>query len=1550
MTKLTASKTSPPLGALLAARAVEGTVKVEVKWGEENSLSMQGDVVANTSAGIARCLARTAKSMYGSTVLQQTEVDHWLTFSLGPLSCPAQLGEATTYLDTVLQPATWLVGDSISIADYEVFGSLASCPAWLWQVKQVEAPASLTRWYTALAARPEVAAVLDSLPPGSRAVPANPATRAKQAKEESAGGKFVELPGAKEGEVVVRFPPEASGFLHVGHAKAALLNYHYKESFKGKLVMRFDDTNPAKEKEEYEGVILEDLKLLQVKYDHFSRTSDHFETILGYCEKLIKEGKAYCDDTDAETMKAERDAMTKSKNWNNSVERNLELWAEMKAGSEVGTKCAVRAKINMESLNGCLRDPTIYRCKPEPHPATGTKYKVYPTYDFACPIVDSVEGVTHALRTTEYMDRDDQFNWFIDALGLRKPHIWAYARLNLTNTVMSKRKLTWLVETGVVEGWEDPRLPTVRGILRRGLTVEALKQFIIAQGSSRSVVFMEWDKIWAFNKKVLDPIVARHTTVDQTSHVPVLVAGAKLSSHPSARHPKNPEVGEKQVWTGPRILIDTADAEQLKVGENATFINWGNLMIKSVNKEGDKVVSVDAEDNTENKDFKKTLKVTWLCDDDEKSPKTPVLLVYYDHIISKPILDKDDDFKNFVNSDSRHVVEMLGDPELRSLRKGDMVQVQRRGYFICDVEYKPYNPCVGRARPAVLIAIPDGTANSYGPPGKQAAKPAVQEKAGGKKGEKKQEVKKQPVATKPDVPSAPAGADLNTSITAQGDLVRKLKADKADKATVTEAVNKLLSLKAEFKTATGSDWKPGAAPAPAVTPAPISAPVSGDLNTAITAQGDAVRKLKAEKADKTTVTEAVNKLLSLKAEFKAATGSDWKPGAAPAPTPAPTAAGADLNGAITAQGDIVRKLKADKADKATVTEAVNKLLALKAEYKTATGQDWKPGAAPSTVTKQPSPPKEQTAGGAGGEISAAISAQGDRVRQLKADKKSKEEIDTAVKELLKLKADFKAATGADWKPAGDGGKAKPEKQKKEKKEAKPKDKPKAPEAGVTRLGMEVKKEENLADWYSQVLTKAEMLEYYDVSGCYILRPWSYSIWEVIKDFFDAEIKKLGVTNAYFPIFVSHAALEREKDHIADFAPEVAWVTKSGESDLAEPIAIRPTSETVMYPAYAKWIQSYRDLPIKLNQWNNVVRWEFKHPQPFLRTREFLWQEGHTAFATFPEAKEEVMTILDLYRRIYEELLAVPVIRGRKTEKEKFAGGDYTTTTEAYISAAGRAIQGATSHHLGQNFSKMFDITFESPETGEKEFVWQNSWGITTRTIGVLVMVHGDNNGLVLPPRVAQIQVVIVPCGISANLKEEDKAALYKECEVYEQELRAAGVRVRADLRENYSPGWKYNHWELKGVPIRLDVGPKDMKASQYVAVRRDTGAKVTMRRAGLSDDIPALLETIQSAMFAKARTEMTDHVKVVTKFEDFLAGLDEKCLLQAPFCGAEDCEDTIKDLSKKDADLEPGAPSMGAKSLCIPFSQPAQILDSDKCIKPGCCVKPKFYTLFGRSY
>ena len=927
-----------------------------------------------------------------------------------------------------MKPATFLVGKGVTIADYCVFGALNRSPQWLFMVEKKLAPSSLLRWYKMMSSLPEIQSVIKSLPAEAKIAPAPLGDPNKEKKEESAGGKFVDLPGAEEGKVVVRFPPEASGFLHVGHAKAALLNNHYKESFKGKLIMRFDDTNPAKEKEEYEEVILEDLKMLQVKYDHFSRTSDHFEIIMMYCEKLLKEGKAYVDDTDAETMKAEREAKKDSKNRNNSVAVNMKMWEEMKKASDVGVKCAVRAKMDMQSANGCLRDPTIYRCKPEPHPATGTKYKVYPTYDFACPIVDSVEGVTHSLRTTEYMDRDDQFNWFINALGLRKPYIWAYARLNLTNTVMSKRKLTWLVDEGIVDGWNDPRLPTVRGVLRRGLTVEALKQFIVAQGSSRSVVFMEWDKIWAFNKKVLDPVVPRHTTVDRSYRVPVNVAGAKVNSISAARHPKNPDIGEKTVWTGPVLTIDGVDAEQLKEGENATFINWGNLMIKKVNKANSKVVSVDAEDNTSNKDFKKTLKLTWLCENEDKSPFTPSLLIYYDHIISKPILDKDDDFKNFVGQDSKHEVEMLGDPELKNLKKGDMVQIQRRGYFICDVPYAPYDQSVGKARPVVLIAIPDGTPNSYGPPGKAAAAaaPTKAKETGGKSGGK----------TKPQKAAAPAPAKVEgvgavdkvlNDIKTQGDKIRTMKEAKADKASIGEAVKVLLDLKVQYKQLTGKDWTPNAT---ATTATPASSAAAGGVEKVladIKSQGDKVRTMKEAKADKTALGEAVKVLLDLKAQYKQLTGKDWTPNAtAPAAAPAVTSASSAAVGGIDkvlsdikAQGDKVRTMKEAKADKAAVGEAVKVLLDLKAQYKQLTGKDWTPSATAPAVpaaTPKAAAASSASSSGAFADINNKIVAQGDIVRRLKTEKADKADIDANVKILLQLKTDFKAATGKDWKP------------------------------------------------------------------------------------------------------------------------------------------------------------------------------------------------------------------------------------------------------------------------------------------------------------------------------------------------------------------------------------------------------------------------------------------------------------------------------------------------------------------------------------------------------
>ncbi|KAG7722582.1 hypothetical protein KL949_000366 [Ogataea haglerorum] len=504
------------------------------------------------------------------------------------------------------------------------------------------------------------------------------------------------------------------------------------------------------------------------------------------------------------------------------------------------------------------------------------------------------------------------------------------------------------------------------------------------------------------------------------------------------------------------------------------------------------------------------------------------------------------------------------------------------------------------------------------------------------------------------------------------------------------------------------------------------------------------------------------------------------------------------------------------------------------------------------------------------------------------------------------------------------------------------------------IGVTVDKERDFSGWYQQILTKGEMLDYYDVSGCYILRPASYAIWEKIQRWFDDRIKADGVSNAYFPMFVSSRVLEKEKDHVEGFAPEVAWVTRAGSSDLEEPIAIRPTSETVMYPYYAKWIRSHRDLPLKLNQWNSVVRWEFKHPQPFLRTREFLWQEGHTAHLTKEEASEQVSRILDLYAGVYEELLAVPVIKGVKTENEKFAGGLYTTTCEGYISTTGRGIQGATSHHLGQNFSKMFNISVENPLGPEhpKIYAHQTSWGLSTRVIGVMVMIHSDNKGLVIPPRVAQNQVVIIPVGITSKTTKDIENKLYQTCSELDSRLKKADVRTITDFRDNYSPGWKFSDWELKGVPVRLEVGPKDIANNSVMAVRRDNGEKTAFSLETIETELPKLLEAIQKSLFDAAKEKYDSHRKIVTEWKDFVPALNKKNVILAPWCGVPECEDDIKDSSAKkddgeDYETDEKAPSMGAKSLCIPYDQP-ELKEGQKCVK---CDKPAVnFTLFGRSY
>ncbi|KAK2853483.1 hypothetical protein Q5P01_006144 [Channa striata] len=1651
---LTINTSNPPLGALLAAEHVKSSVEVSVKEGNDTQLHVSDSIQFNDANSICRYLARVAPAfgLYGANMMEQTEVDHWLEFSARRLCGQSGLTVALGELDKALSLRTFLVGHALTLADLSIWAALKGHEEW---PGQSESFSHINRWFSFLSSQVPFTSV------GTKYTSKNaPVSKPNSNEKKQDVGKFVDLPGAEMGKVVVRFPPEASGYLHIGHAKAALLNQHYQVTFKGKLIMRFDDTNPEKEKEDFEKVILEDVAMLQIHPDQFTYTSDHFPTIQRFAEQLLAEGRAYIDNTPPEQMKQEREQRIESKCRNNTVEKNMQMWSEMKAGTEFGQTCCMRAKIDMNSNNGCMRDPTLYRCKNAPHPRTGNTYKIYPTYDFACPIVDSLEGVTHALRTTEYHDRDEQFYWIITALRLRKPHIWEYSRLNLNNTVLSKRKLTWFVDQGYVDGWDDPRFPTVRGVLRRGMTVEGLKQFIAAQGGSRSVVNMEWDKIWAFNKKVIDPIAPRYTALSASYVVPVSVPEAREEMKEVAKHPKNTEVGMKEVWYGPKVLIEGADAETLSEGEVVTFINWGNLIITKINKGADgKVTSMEARLNLDNKDYKKTTKITWLTNTDS-APLVSTICISYQPLISKAVITKDDDFKEYINKNSKSEEKMLGDPCLKNLKKGDIIQLQRRGFYICDQPYEPVSPNSCKDSPCVLLYIPDGhtkemptagskdksknqaSSSSAAPTSVAASTPTSAPKpsptsAGdlfssiGAQGEAVRQLKaakapkdevdkavqqllslkaqfkeqtgmdyKPGMAPQTSAPqtSAPAqpmsSADSPscpfTRVAQQGELVRKLKAEKAPKDQVDAAVKELLALKAEFKKLTGQEYKPGMAlPSPASTaPSPAASSTSSCLYERVAQQGEAVRKLKSEKAPKAEIDAAVKQLLTLKEEYKQLTCQEYKPGAAPVQKPPapvqntinPALAATELYEKVAEQGELVRKLKTEKAPKDHVDAAVKQLLALKAEFKQQTGQDYKPGQAPPSSAKAHSNSSStESSSSPQAELFSQVATQGELVRKLKSEKAPKDQVDAAVKTLLELKSKYKTLTGEEYKPVAaagpTGGEEKNRKEKENKSEkqgggggkkgkgdkAGQGKEPSGGAAGAggagegqgpkkqTRLGLEAKKEENLADWYSQVITKSEMIEYYDVSGCYVLRPWAYSIWEAIKEFFDREIKKLGVENCYFPMFVSQAALEKEKSHIADFAPEVAWVTRSGKTELAEPIAVRPTSETVMYPAYAKWVQSHRDLPIKLNQWCNVVRWEFKHPQPFLRTREFLWQEGHTAFATKEEAAEEVLQILDLYARVYEELMAIPVVKGRKTEKEKFAGGDYTTTVEAFISASGRAIQGATSHHLGQNFSKMFEIMFEDPKRpGEKQLAYQNSWGITTRTIGVLTMVHGDNMGLVLPPRVACLQVIVIPCGITASLPEKDKEALLDQCSKYLRRLQDAGIRVKNDVRDNYSPGWKFNHWELKGVPIRLEVGPKDMQQRQCVAVRRDSGAKVTIPEAEVEKKLVAMLEDIQSSLYKKASDDLKTHMVVADTMEQFQKELDQGKIVQIPFCGEIECEDWIKKTTAKDQDLEPGAPSMGAKSLCIPFSplkklQPGQMCVSGK--EPA-----QYYTMFGRSY
>jgi len=442
---------------------------------------------------------------------------------------------------------------------------------------------------------------------------------------------------------------------------------------------------------------------------------------------------------------------------------------------------------------------------------------------------------------------------------------------------------------------------------------------------------------------------------------------------------------------------------------------------------------------------------------------------------------------------------------------------------------------------------------------------------------------------------------------------------------------------------------------------------------------------------------------------------------------------------------------------------------------------------------------------------------------------------------------------------------------------------------MSDTGVTVKKSQDFSEWYVQVVLKAELADYAPVKGCMIIREDAYSVWEKIQEIVNQKIKATGHKNVYFPMFIPESFLKKEAEHFEGFTPEVAWITQGGDSPLDEKLAVRPTSETIMYATFSKWIRSWRDLPLKINQWCNIVRWETKATKLFLRTREFLWQEGHTAHATCEEAEAEVLYALNEYKDVIENYLAIPVVIGTKSDSEKFAGALYTTALES-IMPDGKALQMGTSHNLGQHFAKVFDVKFIG-EDKQDHYVWQTSWGITTRLIGAMVMIHGDDKGLVMPPKVAPTQVVIVPIPFK-GLEAEAIASKTKEIS---ETLKTHGVSVILDDRNEYTPGWKFHQWELKGIPIRIELGPRDLKQSQVVMVRRDTGQKTPVNEADILSTVNKLLEEIQDNMFAKAKAILQEKTTTVQNYEEFKKVLEEKGgFIKTAWCGSQDCEAKVK--------------------------------------------------------
>ena len=682
-------KSSKPVVSTITGGIINALQLANVEFrpaNEDTSIQVNEDgqssvgFVSDLSCSMYLAMTFPSTGLFPST---EPKMASWLEWSNLTQVTP----QAVSSLDTYLALRTYLIGHQLTLSDICVWSTLAKL--------KTPTTGNVKRWFEHLSGAQHFAAS------GLIESKSAPSDKPKKRDEANMEGKLI---GAEMGKVVTRFPPEPSGYLHIGHCKALIINESFARAYQGKLILRFDDTNPCKEKMEFEEAMLEDIGKLGIKPDQVTYTSDSFGKMEEFAHQLIKDGLAYVDDTPVDEMRDQRGKGVENASRSRSVEENQKLFAEMLKGTELGQKCCLRAKIDMAHKNKCMRDPVFYRCIVDtPHHRFGFQYKAYPTYDFACPIVDSIEGVTHACRTIEYADRNEQFQWVIEALKLRPVSIYEFSKTNFVHTVLSKRKLTWFVENGVVPGWDDPRFPTIRGVLRRGLTIDALRDFVLTQGASRATNLMEWDKIWSINKQKIDPIVPRYAAVDAKSHVILELSDgpATETGHLDLLHPKNPELGKKLVLTYKRIMLEFDDAKNIEAGEEITLIHWGNMIVERIEGSGEGIKLFGRTHLQGNvKDTKK--KLHWVPQLDE-SRLTKVTLREYDHLITKSKLEETDDFQQYINPQSIYDTPALGDPALKTLQRGDKLQLERRGYYIVDEPAQPKNDFT-----PVLVYIPDG--------------------------------------------------------------------------------------------------------------------------------------------------------------------------------------------------------------------------------------------------------------------------------------------------------------------------------------------------------------------------------------------------------------------------------------------------------------------------------------------------------------------------------------------------------------------------------------------------------------------------------------------------------------------------------------------------------------------------------------------------------------------------------------------------------------------------------------------------------------------------